>query len=252
MRKLFSLLLCFVMVFSLSTTVFATEEKPIRVKLCNYMDSNGKWIKEKYVSFDVEPQIIDGRTMVPIRAVAEELGYTVNWNDSLNKVGIYKKLSEKDSDIELNYKEYNQYSRFINLLYNLEAKNRTEATKNFNSYCWYYGGQFSDRGVFTVDKSKLSPRATVLKNETSIGHILNIRNEYVKQMGANIYVTGQNHSHYIYLEVAGAGISVGYKFEDVLPQIIDGRTLLPLRAVTEMLGLDVSWDGNNRIVTISA
>ena len=36
----------------------------------------------KAVSFDVPPQIINERTMVPIRAIFESLGATVNWDDS--------------------------------------------------------------------------------------------------------------------------------------------------------------------------
>ena len=34
------------------------------------------------VTFDVPPQIINGRTMVPIRAVFEALGATLDWNAS--------------------------------------------------------------------------------------------------------------------------------------------------------------------------
>ena len=45
-------------------------------------------------------------------------------------------------------------------------------------------------------------------------------------------------------------IETSYIF-DVLPQVIDGRTLVPLRAVGEMLGLEVEWDGVNKIVTLS-
>ena len=78
MKRILSLLLIFVMTFTFVVPTFAAE-KPIKVRLMNYMDSNGKWVKEKYIEFDVEPQIIDGRTMVPIRAVVEELGWSVFW-----------------------------------------------------------------------------------------------------------------------------------------------------------------------------
>ena len=45
----------------------------------------------------------------------------------------------------------------------------------------------------------------------------------------------------------------GAEYNMDVPAIVrDGRTLLPLRAVGEMLGLDVSWDGDKRLVTISA
>ncbi len=36
----------------------------------------------QYLSFDVPPQIIDGRTMVPIRTIFEAMGATVSWNDA--------------------------------------------------------------------------------------------------------------------------------------------------------------------------
>ena len=34
------------------------------------------------INFDVPPQIIDGRTMVPIRAIFEAMGAQVSWDDS--------------------------------------------------------------------------------------------------------------------------------------------------------------------------
>ncbi|RPF47105.1 copper amine oxidase-like protein [Thermodesulfitimonas autotrophica] len=39
-------------------------------------------------------------------------------------------------------------------------------------------------------------------------------------------------------------------YPDVPPQIINGRTLVPLRAVAEALGADVRWDGNNKTVYV--
>lgn len=37
---------------------------------------------------DVPPQIINGRTLVPLRAISESMGATVNWNDSTKTVNI--------------------------------------------------------------------------------------------------------------------------------------------------------------------
>lgn len=37
-------------------------------------------INDKVLESDTEPQIIDGRTMVPVRAIFEGVGATVNWN----------------------------------------------------------------------------------------------------------------------------------------------------------------------------
>ncbi|MDR7871372.1 MAG: copper amine oxidase N-terminal domain-containing protein [Tissierellaceae bacterium] len=36
---------------------------------------------------------------------------------------------------------------------------------------------------------------------------------------------------------------------DVQPTIIEGRTLVPLRAIFEVLGAEVEWDGKNQIIT---
>lgn len=38
---------------------------------------------------------------------------------------------------------------------------------------------------------------------------------------------------------------------DVPPRIIDGRTLIPVRAVSEALGMDVQWDEDTKMVVIS-
>lgn len=37
---------------------------------------------------------------------------------------------------------------------------------------------------------------------------------------------------------------------DVPPQIIEGRTMIPLRFIGEALGAKVSWDGIGRLVSI--
>ncbi len=44
----------------------------------------------------------------------------------------------------------------------------------------------------------------------------------------------------------------GKKVElDVPPQIVKGRTVVPLRFVTEALGCDVKWDGKTKTITIT-
>lgn len=103
------------------------------------------------VTFDQPPVIIDGRTLVPIRAVVEKLGYEVRWNDTTKTV-------------------------YIN-------------TKKI------------------VDKSFPGPEIKV-----SVDNCL-------------------------------------VEF-DVLPQIINGRTLVPIRAVAEELGCEVDWDGELKVVYV--
>ncbi len=63
------------------------------------------------IEFDVPPQIINDRTMVPMRAIFEALGYEVSWNGETNtasaKKGGHKKcLAEGKSDISCTNRLY--------------------------------------------------------------------------------------------------------------------------------------------------
>jgi len=50
-----------------------------------------------------------------------------------------------------------------------------------------------------------------------------------------------------YIEVSGIGTRM-----DVAPITIDGRTLVPLRFVSEAFGADVYWDSNMRVIYITS
>lgn len=55
------------------------------------------------VAFDVEPQIIDGRTMVPLRKIFEEIGAAVKWNGDTRTVSARK--GSKTVTLEINSSE---------------------------------------------------------------------------------------------------------------------------------------------------
>jgi hypothetical protein len=105
---------------------------------------------------DVEPLVIEGRTMLPIRFVAEPLGAKISWESAARKVTV----SLDDTRIEL----------WIN-----------------------------------------SPKARI--------------------NGREIYIDPAN--------------------PQVMPILSEGRTLLPLRFVSEALGAGVEWNSKLRTVTIS-
>lgn len=67
MKKIISLLLVVCLMLSVSVTTFASDTI--------YVTLDGSYIK-----FDVKPQIINGRTMVPIRAIFEKMGAAVEWD----------------------------------------------------------------------------------------------------------------------------------------------------------------------------
>lgn len=46
------------------------------------------WIHDFYVMSDVNPFVAEGRTFVPVRFIAEELGYNVDWHGKIQTVSI--------------------------------------------------------------------------------------------------------------------------------------------------------------------
>lgn len=77
MKKLINLLLVFVLVLGsiiiAPSSISATNE----IKVL---------IEDEEIEFDVPPQIIDGRTLLPLRAIFENLGLTVGWDEKTRTV----------------------------------------------------------------------------------------------------------------------------------------------------------------------
>jgi len=65
--------------------------------------------------------------------------------------------------------------------------------------------------------------------------------------------TAQPHQTILVLHVGSTQMLVDGKSVtiDVAPQIVEGRTLLPIKWVAEPLGADVAWDATDRKVTVS-
>ena len=127
----------------LAIGVFADEAKPVTVTL------NGETVD--CASYGQEATIVEGRTLVPLRAIFEALGASVEWNAETRTVD--SKLGETEISL-------------------------------------------------TIGENKL------IKN--------------------------------------GEEIAL-----DVPAMIMNGRTLVPVRAVSESFGVNVEWDGEKRIVTLS-
>lgn len=70
LKKIISLVLAVTLAISSMLCVCAANEE-IKV-----------YLEGSKISFDVQPQIINGRTMVPIRAIFETMGATVTWDDA--------------------------------------------------------------------------------------------------------------------------------------------------------------------------
>ena len=89
-KKIISLLISVLIIFSLS--------------VCSFADDNviSVYVDDKKVEFDVQPQIIGGRTMVPLRAIFESLGATVSWNEETRTVTAYNITTVVKATIDSN------------------------------------------------------------------------------------------------------------------------------------------------------
>jgi len=52
-------------------------------------------------------------------------------------------------------------------------------------------------------------------------------------------------------KVNGVDTAIDPQNSKVMPEIINSRTMLPLRFVTENLGCTVEWDGTTKTITIT-
>lgn len=117
----------------------------------------------KAIAFDVQPQIIDGSTMVPLRKIFEEIGALVKWDGDTQTVSARK-----------------------------SAKTITMQIASAD---------------MLIDKGKTDDDGNAVAETVTL---------------------------------------------DVPAQIVSGRTLVPLRAVSEAFGLDVAWDAGSSTVVITS
>jgi len=75
MLKKSSKFICILLAILLFISTTASAQQPIRV----FLDGG-------QLNFDVPPTTIDGRTMVPMRVIFEELGAEVQWNEATRTI----------------------------------------------------------------------------------------------------------------------------------------------------------------------
>lgn len=79
MKKILKpLFLLALILFLIPNIASATAETPIRI-----------WMNGSYIQTDVDPFIENGRTLVPVRVITENLGYQVDWDGENQLVSIF-------------------------------------------------------------------------------------------------------------------------------------------------------------------
>lgn len=91
LRKIFEAMGAYVDWYGDTQTVVATkDDKVVTAKI----DDTKLYINGEVKTLDVPPMIVDGRTLVPARFVAESFGANVDWNGATQTVVIMTKWSE--------------------------------------------------------------------------------------------------------------------------------------------------------------
>ena len=87
-RQLLSALLILVLTIGLFTAMPAALADAKTISMVFQINENTYTVNGVSMQMDVSPFLIEGRTMIPIRFVAEQLGATVEWDGDTNKVTI--------------------------------------------------------------------------------------------------------------------------------------------------------------------
>ena len=104
-KKFLSLIMVILLVFSMGIgTVSVAANSDVVVKLDG-----------EVLQFDVAPRLIGGRTMVPLRAIFEALGATVEWNDETKTVTAYNEAAIVKCTIGNNTMYVNEVAKTIDV-----------------------------------------------------------------------------------------------------------------------------------------
>jgi len=190
MKKFLTLTLVILLtITSLSVACSAASSSEIAVYL------NGE-----RMMFDVPPQIIDNRTMVPMRAIFEALNAWVEWVDEEDEIEFFYYIF---AELQEHFEEYEEFLDSFELI-------------NFEIFDWV-----NYRPIIIADDENADVAVAL-------------------QIGSSAMLTiTENATIFRWIEL------------DVPPQIVNNRTLVPLRAISEALNAEVDWNGDSRTVTIT-
>lgn len=253
MKRLFSLLLIFVLMFTFVVPTFGAEKKSsskksneVTVVLRNYIDKNGNSVSSKKITFTKNEGIPineNGRILLPIRKIAEELGYIVDWDgpSDLSPYGVVtiRKTLKKDKNENINnvFNKYHQFNDYVYFIRQLDKGKNPTAFKLKES--WSGETNMKVNTETFVDLDKDIDYLLYNTEEVEIATTLFTDGDFCN-VSLNAW---ENQYNYFYT----------YQFTlDVEPKIINGRTMVPVRAASELLGLKVDWNGDTNTVTITA
>lgn len=275
-KTIISLILVLIMTVALALPVFAAG------------DGVSVYLDGEKMQFDVEPIIVDGRTMVPMRAVLEKLGAEVFW-DPATRAAMAKKgdievgfTIDDKTMLKLDFSEekvramYDTFSESSGLWMQAQhililrtedgtalktAKDILAQVKKdpskFEELMLTYG---EDPGV--ADE----PTGYIFKEGDMVDEFykgaLKLKEGEISDIvettyGYHIIKKVKHWENGIPFEDVRTQVEQIYVYNnieaiqlDVPAQLIGGRTLVPVRAIAEAFGCDVKWDPATRTANI--
>lgn len=174
----------------------------------------------------------DSSIGVPIDYITDQIGLVLSWNETYNTVVINTKASKKDylSD------ESNSHAVY------LKINNTQMIVSNY----------IGNLDMFIDDSKKTAP---IVQNGTTLLPIATL----IKELGGRTSwnqsekkTTVELNGHKIdfWINQTKATVDGTSKNLSTPAQTINGRTMIPLRFVSENLGLTVTWDQTNQIIIL--
>ena len=257
MKRLFSLLMVTVLVV-LSCVVPVSADDNIKVILQGYEDINFDNISYNNLEMPQPPIIQDGRTLVPVRAIAEALGYTVDYTeleDGRKRVRFERSYYNTGNGLESSIPADVSWS----------VDNKTSVYFHSLSY-WVFIHSFienADKGTFVVGDEtynylkfyKVTNGNSNLLKDTKNMYLCLKESDFATN-SVTMYIGEPFLERSIVAnttmpELKGNRVSLmTIEPLDVAPTIVNGSTLIPVRAFVEALGMSANWDDVLRTVFI--
>ncbi|MDO5037575.1 MAG: stalk domain-containing protein [Tissierellia bacterium] len=225
-------------------------------------------------TMDVAPYIKDGRTMLPVRYVAQALGFEVDWNEASRTVLLKGDGRQVQIPVDTNkiivdgvtyesdvQPEIKDGRTFLPLRVIAEALDFEvvwdPATKTVTLKEEDY------RAKIPVDTNKITVGGLVYESdvqpEIKDGRTLLPLRALAQALGFEVEWDEATRTVVLKAQGYRAEIPVDSKTfvvngvtheSDVQPEIKDGRTMLPLRAISQALGFEVQWQETTRTVLL--
>ncbi len=213
---------------STDTVHVKKDDKHIKLKV----GSKTAYINGQKVTLDVSSQLIKGRTMVPLRFVSEALGASVSWDGKTNTASINYNPEPKEPEPEPEPKPEPEYLTVGDKKYRVvtviidekEQEYDTPAiSMNYRTMIPIRGSLEQLGATFSWNQEK--QQATIKTKEKTI--VLTIGSKTATVNGEKVEL-------------------------DVAAEEINGRTMVPLRFLSETLNAEkIEWDEETYTVTIT-